>query len=64
MTLIYTNEYQYWPRLSPRSILVFSGGYHVISNTSIVNNGMIWNGLYGYHNFPLVLSGQIQQMTN
>ena len=38
MTLIFTTEYQYWPRLPPRSKLVFSGGYHVISNTSVVNN--------------------------
>ena len=27
--------------ISPRSLLVFSGGYHVISNTSIVNNRII-----------------------
>ena len=38
MALISTIEYQYWPRLSPRSTLVFSSGYHGISNTSIVNN--------------------------
>ena len=38
MTLIPSNEYQYWPRLSPQSVMVFSGGYYVISNTSIVNN--------------------------
>ena len=38
MTLIPTTEYQYWPRLSPRSILVFSGGYQAISITFIVNN--------------------------
>ena len=38
MTLIATTEYRYCPRLSPRSILVFSGGYHVISNTPVVNN--------------------------
>ena len=38
MTLISTIEYQYWHRLLPPSILVFSGGYHVISNTAIVNN--------------------------
>ena len=38
MMLISTTEYQYWPQLSPRSVLVFSGGYHVLSNTSIVNN--------------------------
>ena len=28
-------------QLSPRSILVFYGGYHVISNTSIVSNCII-----------------------
>ena len=38
MMLISTTEYQYWPRQLPQSILVFSGGYHIISNTSIVNN--------------------------
>ena len=37
MTLISTTEYQYWPRQSPRSILVFSGRYNVISNTATVN---------------------------
>ena len=41
MTLISTIAYQYWPWLSPRSILVFSGRYHVISNTSTVNNCVI-----------------------
>ena len=41
MTLISTSEYQYWPWLSLQSILVFSGGYHVVSNTSVVNNCII-----------------------
>ena len=38
MMLISSIEYQYWTRTSPQSILVFSGEYQVISNTSIVNN--------------------------
>ena len=38
MTLISTTEYQYWHRLPPPSLLVFSGGCHVISNDPVVNN--------------------------
>ena len=37
MTLIATIEYEFYPRLPPRAILIFFGGYHVISNDSIVN---------------------------
>ena len=33
--MISTGEYQYLPRLSPRSIMVFSSGYHIIFNESI-----------------------------
>ena len=32
------------PVASPRSILVFSGRYHIISNASIVNNCIILHG--------------------
>ena len=39
--LISTIDYQYCSRLSPRSILVSSGGYHVISNNTIVNNCIV-----------------------
>ena len=37
--VISTREYQY----SPRSILVFSGRYHIISTASIVNNCILFN---------------------
>ena len=54
--MISTWEYQYWPRLRlgqywnsqvdpPRSILVLSGRYHIMSNASIVNNCIMSNGL-------------------
>ena len=33
-----TEEYQYWPRWQPRSILAFASGYHIIFNDSIINN--------------------------
>ena len=46
MTLLSTTEYQYWPRLLPWSVLVFSGGYHVISITSIVNNNIIYFNVF------------------
>ena len=50
MTLISTTEYQHWPRLLPRSIPVFSDGYHVISNTLIVNN-CILSTVISIHSF-------------
>ena len=40
MTVISTIEYHYLPRLSPRSILVFSGGYLVIFNNYSENIGV------------------------
>ena len=61
MTSISTSEYQYRPRLSPRSIFVFSGGYHVLSNTSIVNNCILYLGsLISYINLPILLSRQME----
>ena len=48
MTLISTTEYQYWPRLSPRSISVFSGGYHVLlPNLISPRSILVFSG--GYH---------------
>ena len=35
-------------KLSPRSILVFTGEYHVISNTSTVNNCIISYNIISY----------------
>ena len=58
MTLISTSEYQYWPRLTPRSILVFSGGYHIISNTSTVNNCILLLWLRGKYSMYLYLVKQ------
>ena len=36
--MISAREYKYLTSASPRSILVFSGRYHIISNASLVNN--------------------------
>ena len=36
--VISTREYQIMTSASPRSILVLSGRYHIISTASIVNN--------------------------
>ena len=36
--VISTGEYQYWPSLSLRSILVFSNGHHIIFTDSMTNN--------------------------
>ena len=44
MMLISPIEYHYWHQLLPQSILVFFGGYHIIPNTSIVNNCMFYDG--------------------
>ena len=40
--MISTREYQILTSASPRSILVFSGRYHIISNASLVNNCIIF----------------------
>ena len=49
--MISTREYQY----SPRSILVFSGRYHIISNASLVNNCIVFlfNGVLKKNPFTI-----------